>query len=159
MNLNALKSGWNSFELDIDRAVKSGNPNLSETKVIMLRFTELNIDASVFAEIVIGIDNLRYLSSIGSTTLKINGDSEDLSDDYFDDDIILGTDFENELTTNKEPIIITSEPQTKYLKTIKTLVHTDYMTAGIILGVEATVLIAAVIVFMIIYRKKRKSDF
>lgn len=159
MNLNALKSGWNSFALDIDRAVKSGNPNLSETKVIMLRFTKLNIDASVFAEIVIGIDNLRYLSSTGSTTLNINGDSEDLSDDYFDDDIILGTDSENELTTNKEPIIITSEPQTKYLKTIKTLVHKDYMTAGIILGVEATVLIATVIVFMIIYRKKRKPAF
>ena len=163
LDFSSLKSGWNSFDLDFNSAVKTGNPNLSEAKIIMLRFTELSIDATVFAEIVIGIDNLRYLSSTGSTTLKINSDSEDLSDNNFDNDIVLDTDFEinddslNEDTTNNEPIIITSEPITKYTKTIKNLVHKDYKTTGIILGIEAAVLTAAVTIFMIVYSKKKRK--
>ena len=161
LDFSKLKSGWNSFELGMNAAKKYGNPDLSQVKVIMLSFTELNIDAKAFAEIVIGMDNIRYLSSTGSTVLKINDDQYDFDnnnagyDAYSDDEIV--NDISEETITEQEPVVVTSAPKTKYLKTLKKLTRTNYLASGIVLGIEAVILLTGVIIFMIVYRKKRRS--
>lgn len=160
MNFDTLKAGWNSFALDIDNAVKSGNPNLSEAKVIMLRFTELNIDAKVFAEIVIGLDNVRYISLVGNKSLKINNDN--LSDSGYIEDSDFSSNYEfveNDALVDNEPLVITSEPVTKKFKNLKKLIYQDYSTMAIILGIETFVLLVAAVIFILVYRsaKKKKS--
>ncbi|MBR6509024.1 MAG: hypothetical protein IKT38_00265 [Clostridia bacterium] len=156
MNFDTLKSGWNSFALDINKAAKSGNPNLREAKVIMLRFTELNIDAKVFAEIVIGLDNLRYISSVGNKTLKINSDDLSNMDSGYINDTDFSTDGE---IVDEGPLVITSDPETKNIKNMKRLIYQDYLSLGIILGIETVGLLAAAGLFILIYclRKKKKS--
>ena len=110
LDFSKLKTGWNPFELNIDSVTISGKPDLSECKVVMLRFTELSIDAKVFAQIVIGIDNLRYLSSVGSTELKINDDSGEFDDQ--DSDYNGSSDADNENIDNKSEQEINNKPNT-----------------------------------------------
>ena len=160
LNFDALKAGWNSFALDISKAVKKGKPNLSEAKVIMLRFTELNIDASVFAEIVIGLDNVRYISSVGNKILRINiDDISDTDSDYTDDFNFWTNEEPVETEPENETLVITSEPITRSVKNMKKLIYQDYLTTGIILGIEAAALLVAALIFIVIYRvrKKKKS--
>ena len=158
LDFSKLKTGWNTFELNIDSATISGKPDLSKCKVVMLRFTELSIDAKVFAQIVVGIDNLRYLSSTGSTKLKINDDSDEFDDQHYDSDDSSGLDYEIvDNMFDQEPIEVVSEPQTKYLKTIKKLIVPDYLTSGIVLGSEAVIALVGVVTVILIYRKKKKK--
>ncbi len=159
LDFSKLKTGWNSFELNVDSLTVSGKPDLGKCKVIMLRFTELNIDAAVFAEIVIGIDNLRYLSSAGSTVLKINDDSYEFEDQDYGYNGFSGaiSDIDGDIS-DQEPADFVYEPQTKYLKTIRKLIVPDYLTSGIVLGSEAVIALAGVITFILIYRKKRKNS-
>ena len=157
LDFSKLKAGWNSFELNMDSVTVSGKPDLSKCKVIMLRFTELNLDAKVFAQIVIGIDNLRYLSSSGSTKLKINGDSGGFDDQNDNYDVFFDVDHEIEdSVVEQETTDFVSEPQIKYLKTIKKITVPDYLTSGIVLASEAVIALAGVVTFILIYRKRKK---
>lgn len=158
LDFSKLKTGWNPFELSIDSVTVSGKPDFGKCKVVMLRFTELSIDAKVFAQIVIGIDNLRYLSSTGNAKLKINSDNGEFTDRYYDNDPS-DADYDDEDSIfDQDPTDIALEPQTKYIKIIKKRVVTDYLTSGIVLGSEALIVLAGVITFILIYLKKRKRS-
>ena len=91
IDTSVLNDGWNSIEVNISDAQKNGNVSLEEIKTVFLRFTELNLSAENYESILIGIDNLRYISDKGNTVLKIN-DGMDDEDDYFDDNSDENTD-------------------------------------------------------------------
>ena len=162
VNLNNIKQGWNKVSLNLANARKVGNPDLKSTKLIMIRFTEIDLDPQNFEEIVFGIDNLRYISSTGNTTLKIEGkeDTENndagfADDDLFADDTLLDNTDEKEVVEK----VINKTGKKKVNKTILRTYVTDFLTLGIVLGIEAVVLAAGVTLFMIIYLvcAKKKS--
>ena len=81
INLNGINQGWNNLSLKFADAHKVGNPDLKSIKLIMIRFTEIDLLASSFEEIVYGIDNLRYISSIGNKILRVEGWNDGQEDD------------------------------------------------------------------------------
>ena len=163
----SLKEGWNSLEFDISSAKKNGNLTLDSIKTIYLNFSSINLSSEEFESIVIGIDNLRYISSNGNTSLKINGNSnedssiEDMNNDYNDisDDITNETN--NSLNNDSQTIvknIVKKEPKTIHLKETINQVTTDYNTVIVILCCEFVLLTAAsVIAFIFIKKKSRKN--
>lgn len=156
IDTSTLKEGWNTVSFDISKAKKSGNVSLNEIRTIFLRFTELNLSSEEFEVIVIGVDNLRYISNNGNTTLKINNPDEDF--DYIDDedfDIDISDDtYEEILEVDKE--IITSEPKTFLQNETVHKTATNYILATIILCAEFAVLTAASIITFVILKKKKK---
>ena len=216
-----MKQGWNEVSFDLKDAKKMGDPDLTEAKVIMLRFTELDLDPNEFEEIVYGLDNLRYISSTGNTTLRVEGWDEGLEPDEPEDPSDNNQETPNEpdaenpdeqveeqheevpqeqpqaqpgeqtqTTPNKAPqnivvgdpkvetqevvdtVVVESDPvenvqvvETTVNKTGKTKINrivqkykvTDYLVVAIVLGIEAVVLAAGVVIFMLIYRRKLRK--
>ncbi len=155
IGFNNIKTGWNEFSIKLESANKIGNADLSSVKAVIFRFTELDLNAEDFERFTISLDNLRYLSKNGSTKLKINTDDvavEDLENNDFSDD----SDFEindivdDNIDTNE------SKPQEIIRKVTNNVVKIDYVTAGIIIGVVAAVLAVGFVVFVLVYRKKRR---
>lgn len=179
VDVYSLEQGWNSLSFDLVNASKNGNPDLKEIKSVYIRFTELNLSKESYEEILVAVDNLRYISSMGNKTLKIKSDEvieeniinnndnindvvdttipedEKISEDTVipEDTVILE---DKEIGINKDTVSL--QGKTKYVKNIKKIIKIDYLTAGIILGVETIVFAAAAIVFIIIYRKKQRKQ-
>ncbi len=149
IDASSLKDGWNSLSFDISNAQKNGKVSLNEIKTVFLRFGQINLNAEEYETVVIGIDNLRYLSNNGNTVLKIN----DGMDDEIDTDIELDDDFTDNSTDSEN--VIMQEAKTIYSeKTVNELV-TNYTAALIILSVEFAVLSAASVIVFIILKKKK----
>lgn len=171
MNLTNINQAWNEVSLNFSDATADGNPDLKTAKLIMFRFTKLDLSIDNFEEIVYGIDNMRYISSTGNKILKVEGWESQIenTDDENDDDSYEDTPSEDiplenvtlENNTESEKVIIEKivnrNGKTKINKTIERTIVTDYLTFGIVLGVEAAILVAGIIVFIIIYRKKRSK--
>lgn len=149
IDTTTLKEGWNSLSFDISSAKKNGEVSLSEIKTFFLRFNEINLSAQDFETVIVAIDNLRYISSNGNTVLKINEDEE-----FFDD--ALDTELNTDYLENEEVVTqtIMLEPKKIHLKETINKVVTNYVVAIIILCVEAVVLVAAVVGF-ILYKKRK----
>lgn len=159
IDISSLEKGWNSLSFDISKAQKSGNVSLDEIKSIYIRFTEINLSAEDYETVVIGVDNLRYLSKNGNTTLRING----LTDDVEENDNINDSndlDFDNNNSNEKVQEVITetikSEPKTFHQKQTVHKTVTKYTVAIIILCAEFAVLTAASIIIFVILKKKKK---
>ena len=152
IDTTTLKEGWNSLSFDISSAKKNGEVSLSEIKTFFLRFNEINLSAQDFETVIVAIDNLRYISSNGNTVLKIKEDKEEIFDDTIDAE--LNTDY----LDNEEVVAqtIKLEPKKIHLKETINKVVTNYVAAIIILCVEAVVLAAAVVGF-ILYKKRKGS--
>lgn len=180
INIDLLQQGWNSLSFDLDDATVKGSPNINEIKTFYLRFKELNLRPENFEEILISIDNLRYISSAGNTLLRINTEKveEDtvIETDEEVEDTVIETDKDvSDIVIENSNIGITdtmdtvvkenevsneikvSQGKTKYIKNIKKIIKMDYLTGGIILGAEAVVYSIGALIFIIIYRKKRKN--
>lgn len=175
MDISSLVMGWNSIELPINEATKVGTPDLTTVKSVMLRFTEMDLDAEEYAIIVYGIDNLRYISATGNKTLRIEGwddvldeEIEDEYDDSFDDDYLIedddeiDTDFEiieEEETDKVEKIetIVNKVGDVKYNRVLEKATVMDYTGIIILLVIEAVVIVAGLVVFTIISEKKSKK--
>ena len=165
MDLTNLKEGWNQVSLDLQKAKINGSPDLKEAKSIVLRFTKIDLSKENYEEILIGLDNLRYISSTGNKILKVEGWDSKLDDSvlgnednpYIDND--QNATLENNGTIEKEIIekIVNITGKTKINKTVERTIVTDYLTYGIILGIEAAILLAGIIVFIIVYRRKTKK--
>lgn len=159
IDFTKISEGWNTLELRIENAVKVGNPDISEIKMFMLRYNSLNLDADMFEGFYFAIDNIRYISKTGNKTLKING-SSDIGDDVINtgktDDIGTVDIPDNILPDVTEPDEISS-PGTKYLKTIKNIIKTDYLVYGIVIGAEALVLAVAFVIIVLVRKKKSKK--
>ena len=178
-NLNA---GWNEISFDIADVKRVGNPNLDAIKCVTLRFTELSLDIENFAVVVNGIDNLRYISSTGSTNLKVNGLDDDFNendgnifdDDFnendgniFDDDFNEndGNIFDDDITVDKSEdynpekieVVVDKVGDTKYNKIFEQTTVTNYTPIIILLVVEAVLIVGGLTVFSIVYNKKRKK--
>lgn len=160
IDTSSLKERWNSFEFDISSAKKEGNVSLAEIKTIFLNFTSLNLNAEAYESFIIGLDNLRYVSNSGNTTLKINGSDIDLDFDDNDDLVDDNLDYEND-SNNQEDLnevtteTITSEPNTIHLKETVNKIVINYTLAIIILCAEFVALTAASIIAFIIIKKKK----
>lgn len=158
INISALKSGWNSLELDASNLTVSGGFRLDEVKNISFRFTEINVDPTVFGEIKLGIDNLRYLSTVGRTALKINSD-----DDFSDFEFGLSDDGDYEaVDTPDDASEEKTGGKTKFIKTLEVITSYDYFMFAIVVGATALILAAVVVlyrtkVFSKIFRKKTKN--
>lgn len=162
VDLSALKSGWNSLEFDVSELLRSGNFELSEVKNICFRFTEIYIDPTVFGEIKIGIDQLRYHSKTGNKSLKINTaffDSPEWNitgdEDTFDP---IDVNIESEEPSAASAV---TKMRTKYIKTVKIVDVPDYLASAVIIGSTAAVLAVIVIlyrtkVFSRLFRKNKK---
>jgi len=162
-----LKKGWNSLSFDISKAQKSGKISLDEIKVFFVRFSEINLNAEEYESVIIGIDNLRYLSKNGNTTLRINGLTDDVevnedvnvNDNNTNSDINFN-DFDNSTSNELVQGVITetktSEPKTFYQKETVHKTVTNYAVAIIILCAEFAVLAAASIITFVILKKKKK---
>ena len=169
INISSLQKGWNSLELDISHAKKSGKVSLDSVKTVYLRFTALNLSAENYESIVIGLDNLRYLSKNGNTTLKINGadsdestvdfgnyDAGESNDDYGFDDTGYSV-IEEEMP---EPIrkTITTEPKTIHLKQTVHKNTTNYLLAIIVLGAEFLAYTAISAGILLVARRKKQKQ-
>ena len=160
LDLSKMRSGWNTVSLPVANAKAVGNPDLQNIKLVMLRFTKLGLSKDNFEEIVYGIDNIRYLSSTGNTVLRIN--EEESGSDLFggkDDDSFL-TDDEPFTTDGEETEEATQKTvkkigKTKVLKRIERTIEQDFLTAGIVLGIEAAALAIGFVVFILVYKKKK----
>lgn len=156
INTSTLKKGWNSLSFDVSKALKNGNVSLDEIKTVFVRFNEINLNAEEYESIIIGVDNLRYLSNNGNSTLKINEDidySNTITDYELDFDINDSDDAGESIITKT----ISSEPKTIHLKEIVNKVVTNYTVAIIILCAEFAVLTAASIIAFIILKKKARN--
>lgn len=164
VNLKNIKQGWNKVSLNIENSYKVGNPDLKKAKLVMIRFTKINLLASNFEEIVYGIDNLRYISKTGSTILKVEGWENNIDNDSGfennDDSFVNEDDTSTNVSPEKVVVekVVNKTGKTKINKTIERTIVADYLTAGIIIGIEALVIVAAVVVFLILYRKKTKKQ-
>ena len=119
----------------------------------MLRFTEIDLSASEYEEIVYGIDNLRYISSTGNKTLNIAGKENGSDNDSSFDDGLLDNDTSSNDSDETEVVetIINKTGKTKVKKlTVRSYV-TDFLTFGIIMGAQALILAVGVTLFIVIY--------
>ena len=163
IDTSTLKEGWNSLSFDFSKALKNGDVSLDEIKTVFVRFSEINLNAEEYESIIIGVDNLRYLSNDGNTTLKINGaiDDNDYNDnDYNYNDLEFNTNDNVDVEVDTQEVItetITSEPKTIHLKETVNKVVTNYTLAIIILAAEFAVLMTATIVGFVLIKKKKKG--
>ena len=156
LDTQSLKDGWNSLEFNISDAKKSGNVSLDSVKTIFFRFDSLNLSADDYESIIMGVDNLRYLSNIGNTLLKINSDYEEdfsFDSDFGDSD----TEFETDTYSDDlyEPSL---EQKVIHLKRTINKITTDYTTAFLIWGCEFAVLSAASVLGFILFKKKKQKQ-
>lgn len=87
LDLYSLKDGWNSITVNTSKDFKiSGNPDLSKVKSVAVQCDKADFKSDEYKEkVVIGIDNLRYISKTNSTTLRINSEeSFDKTDDMYE---------------------------------------------------------------------------
>lgn len=152
IDTSKLKQGWNSISLDLKTATKNGTPDLSAVKVVVLRFTKLDLSSESYEEIIYGIDNLRYISSTGNKTLKVAAEDEEFDDSFdFDDD------FDDDLPELDEDEASKASGRVKHQRIIKRYKITDWLIGGIIMAAEALVVAAGVFLFILIYSKKKKK--
>ena len=156
LDLSSLKSGWNSIELPISKVKQVGNVDVAGVKVFMLRFNKLNLDKENFAVVLYGLDNLRYISSTGSTTLKINTFDEDDFEDDFDD--MFDDEFDDEFDDIDDLTDVDVKGDTIYKKTVERIKVIDYTMIIIALAAEAAAIIIGLVIFTIIYEKKHKKN-
>ena len=155
----SLKEGWNSLSLDIADAEKNGKVSLDEIKTVFIRFAEINLSSEDYETVVIGVDNLRYLSNNGNKTLKINGVEDvvvedSVYEDTFDEEF---TTIDTEISTNND-VKPRAKSKTIYLKQTVNKVVTNYVLAIIILCAEFVVYAVAstLVVIITVARKKKK---
>ena len=159
IDTSTLKEGWNSLSFDISKAQKSGKVSLDEIKTFFIRFSEINLSAEDYETVIIGIDNLRYLSKNGNTTLRINGLTDDVE---VNEDININNDYDFDNNNSNEEVqeVITEtkthEPKTFHQKETVHKTVTNYTVAIIILCAEFAVLTAASIIAFVILKKKKK---
>ena len=156
MGLQNLKQGWNEVALSMGDAKAVGNPDLKNIKLVMFRFTQLGLSAENFEEIVYGIDNIRYISSTGNKVLRIKrSQDESVLLDMQEDDRSMET--EEDLSDEWGEKTTKRTGKTRIKKTIQRMIVPDYLTVGIVLGVEAVVLAAGVVLFIVLYRRRKKT--
>ncbi|MBO4734130.1 MAG: hypothetical protein J5662_06590, partial [Clostridia bacterium] len=153
------KAGWNSVSLNITNAKRVGNPDIKDIKAIVFRYNEIDLDKEFFESFKFYLDNLRYTSSTGNTVLKINktDDEEIISDkynDFYDDDF---ADYIDDALVTGDLIDAAGEPSQKVVSIVKRIISADYLKAGIIIGAEALVSLAAVFLVILIIRKKKSN--
>ncbi|MBO4467765.1 MAG: hypothetical protein J5766_00555, partial [Clostridia bacterium] len=152
IDTSKFKQGWNSISLDLKSATKNGTPDLSAVKVVVLRFTELDLSSESYEEITYGLDNLRYISSTGNKTLRVAAEEDEEFDDYFDFEDETDEDFSDLDDETAE-----TSGRIKHQRIIERYKVTDWLYGGIIMGAEALVAAAGVIIFLLIYNKKKKK--
>ena len=162
LDLSKLKAGWNTVSLPIKAAKKVGNPDLKNNKLFMLRFTKLGLSKENFEEIVFGIDNIRYLSSTGNKVLRIqdDGSGSGFSDGSDTDFFIDGSEMLAEDPAEEQVIerVVNKTGKTKVFKKTLQTVEPDFLAFGIILGVEAAALAVGFVIFVIVYKKRKKKS-
>ena len=91
--------------------------------------------------------------------MKINktDDEEIISDkynDFYDDDF---ADYIDDALVTGDLIDAAGEPSQKVVSIVKRIISADYLKAGIIIGAEALVSLAAVFLVILIIRKKKSN--
>ena len=182
VDLAKIRQGWNSLTLDIGSASAVGSPDLGAVKAIILRFDALDLDAAAYEYFHMGIDNLRYLSKTGNTTLAIvrpdpEPDPEPAPEPAPDPEPLPEPTPEPEPEPGDDPGGAQPEPLppaddeeipdgqggdpepiVKHVTVTTTRTKQDLLTLGIVLGIEAVVATGAIAGIVLWRRKKRKKS-
>lgn len=164
LNLNGLKNGWNSITIDTDKGyTKVGSPDLSKLKAFIVQCDDETFKSDVYVEkVTIKLDNIRYISKTGNTTLKINSDEDfsdfddfdDSDDDDFDDSVI---DAIPEEIVENQPVTAPVETDTRIVKKMINNTVTQYVWMILALVAEVILVAVAITTVYLIKRKKNMS--
>lgn len=162
LDLSKLKDGWNSIEIDISKGYTSnGTLDLAELKSFIVQCDTATFQSGDYVEkVVVGIDNIRYISKTGNTKLKINSDEEesfentDFGGDYdFDYEVEELPDLNVELSGGSK-----GGTDTQIIKKNITQTILEYSWLIIALAAEAVAVAAILTVLLLIKRKKNKAQ-
>ena len=160
LNLGSLKNGWNSIEISFDSShITEGSPDLTQIKSVIIQCDKASFQSEKYTErVTVKVDNLRYISKTGNTTLNINygddpfGDDYDFGDDwddFYDEEVIPGETVEN--VPGEAPVIT----DTQVVKKTVNNVVMQYLWLIIALAAEL-VAVAGIITAVYFIRKKKR---
>lgn len=162
LDLSKLKDGWNSIEIDISKGYTSnGTLDLAELKSFIVQCDTADFQSGDYVEkVVVGIDNIRYISKTGNTELKINSDEEE---SFEDTDFGGDYDFNYEVEEFPDLNVEASDgseggTDTQIIKKNITQTIIEYSWLIIALASEAVVVAAILTVLLLIKRKKNKAQ-